>query len=353
MRKIALIGRAPQTRHYIPLIPDDVEIWIIAAVHNLEELPRQPDVCIEIHPEWMISNPRYYQHHDLEMWQWLQEPHNFPIYLNTLIPQVPAGVQYPFDDVLGLLPNVRRGDNINRFFTSSFDWLIALAILQDVSVIYFYGWDMGSETEYKYQRDGGHYWLGVAAGRGIRIELPEECNLARTYKLYGLENAQMITKDRIAELFNAQDKIVENMRREYTEFKDGTFERYLRHFGARSLYQEILENKLLDDIIYRQRLEEYRRGIQQKWWGYQSVHNTHLGIARTLQGIDDGMTVEELKRRLNDKFDIIAQEYYAHEGAFQAAEHMIQEIDGLAPPVLEMRELTIPIKSDGEDLEVK
>lgn len=57
-----------------------------------------------------------------------------------------------------------------EFFTSTATWAIALAILLKKPKIELLGIDM-QEDEYLYQHGGFAYWTGVAAGRGIELDI--------------------------------------------------------------------------------------------------------------------------------------------------------------------------------------
>lgn len=96
-------------------------------------------------------------------------------------------VRYPIEDVQALLPESRR----SSVLTSSFDYLMALAVLEGFSRIETYGFEMGSDTEYKYQREGAAYWIAQCDARGIEVVLPENTRLL-SKKLYGYEGGSMI-----------------------------------------------------------------------------------------------------------------------------------------------------------------
>jgi len=78
---------------------------------------------------------------------------------------------YPFDEALALTDNVLLKGKKLQYFTSSFAWAIALAILQERPKIYIYGVELTTTKEYKEQRDCFTFWTGFAAGSGIPIEI--------------------------------------------------------------------------------------------------------------------------------------------------------------------------------------
>lgn len=273
---IALVGRAPGTRHWIARLPEDVPIYSIAACWNI--IPREMTACVEIHYQWWFSHPRYAP----KMYEWMQQPHPFPIYTQEVYTDVPSSVAYPFADVLALA-NVKRcagadwQETINQYFTSSYDYLIGLAILHNPRRIISVGYDMASDTEYRYQREGGAFWLGVAAGRGIEVVIPEECPMLRGM-LYGYGGAQAIRRERIERLRIQAlawcDKAQENMRIAAEALPDDhatrTTEPEIRALyedmgrardelflmdGVRQAVDQLLERFTMSDIVTRQELE--------------------------------------------------------------------------------------------------
>jgi hypothetical protein len=60
---------------------------------------------------------------------------------------------------------------INKYFTSSPCYAIALALYLGYDVIDLYGVEMETNSEYIYQRDGVGLWVGIALGLGKQVNL--------------------------------------------------------------------------------------------------------------------------------------------------------------------------------------
>jgi hypothetical protein len=75
------------------------------------------------------------------------------------------------------------------FFTSSFAYMLAMAIRAGASEIALFGIDMASKNEYILQRPGGHYFMQKAAERGIVVSVPYESDLAQPPPLYGYDDS--------------------------------------------------------------------------------------------------------------------------------------------------------------------
>lgn len=103
---------------------------------------------------------------------------NIPIYTAQKVEDCPSNAVYPLDEVISdLFPNFKRGDDLNKYFTSGPCYALALAIHKGYKKILFYGIEMESNSEYIYQRDGIGLMFGIALGRGIEVVIPKESML--------------------------------------------------------------------------------------------------------------------------------------------------------------------------------
>ena len=90
-------------------------------------------------------------------------------------PLVPNAVQYPIQEVI---------QNMGNYFTNTISYELALAIVEGFKEIHIVGVDMAVDTEYFHQRPSCEYFLGVALGRGIKLWMPNNCDLLKTRFLY-------------------------------------------------------------------------------------------------------------------------------------------------------------------------
>jgi hypothetical protein len=185
VKSVALYGFASVSRDGVWHSSAD-EIWSIAWAYKYN-VPRL-DLLLEIHPIWYQATsqlPEYQKVRD--HWEWLKQNQTIPVYMTEARPEVPACVVYPLAEVQKLVAPAR----CHKVFTSSFDFLMGLAILKGFDRIEVYGFEMGSETEYRYQREGAAYWIAQADARGIEVILPEKTALLKN-KIYMLEGGAMI-----------------------------------------------------------------------------------------------------------------------------------------------------------------
>lgn len=184
----------------MPLVRESFadEIWSMNHAFKVlgDKLPRL-DLLLEIHPEDWFRRKELTSSE--EYWAWLQQPHSFPIYMIEKHPLIPASVKYPLDEVnralFGGKFHLRTGEMI-KFYSSSFSYLLALAIYQGFKRVELYGLEMATGTEYAYQYPGGAFMTGVAVGRGVEVVVPEQSMFCRA-RLYGYENVPYVDRDKV------------------------------------------------------------------------------------------------------------------------------------------------------------
>ena len=182
---VAIVGSAKTTREYAPWLDPNVKIWGINEAMAFTWM-RRADAMFQMHARWSFTRPN--NRNDPGHWQWLQQKHPFPIYMQQVWPDIPSSVEYPLRQVVE-----RFG---RRYFTSSVAYMIALALLHGFEKIEIYGVEMATDSEYTWQRDCVMYWIGRAEGMGIDVYLPPGCNLLKG-RLYGYEGGQVIERQYI------------------------------------------------------------------------------------------------------------------------------------------------------------
>lgn len=172
LRKIALIGTASTVR-FAPWDDMTWEIWAHASARvECHRVTRYFD----LHPKELWSKPKKW---DATYYTWLQRNH-VPIYMQDRYAEVPASIRYPRERVMA---------EFRRYFTSHAAWMTALALMEGVTHLGFFGIHYSNDSEYAAQRAGCEYWMGLAEGRGVQVVLPEGNPLLRTpSRLYGYES---------------------------------------------------------------------------------------------------------------------------------------------------------------------
>lgn len=180
-RKIAIVGSADSWK-LAPFDDPSWEIWSLA--WRFFDVPRM-DVCFEMHlpDQWAsYTNPEMYLN-------WMKEPKRIaadgekPVRV-VLQPEVarafPACEAFPARAASELMGRT--------YFTSSFSYMLAQAILEGADEIGVYGVDLVVGSEYEVQRPAAEFLLGIATARGIKITVSEGSALLKSGFLYGVED---------------------------------------------------------------------------------------------------------------------------------------------------------------------
>ena len=170
-RTVALIGMAATSCSLAPY-DDDVELWGLNESHAFP---------------WMKKATRWFQIHNSDSWKryvakrevrghflWLKRnPWNIPIYMQHQQDIIPNSVSYPLHDVVEkVFPLFKRGEDMVKYFTSSFAYMMGIAVLEGFERIEIYGFEMADDIEFVKQKACAEFWVGYAMGQGIEIYTP-------------------------------------------------------------------------------------------------------------------------------------------------------------------------------------
>ena len=212
MKRLCILGTA-QTLKEAP-INEDYEFWALNDMYKVVPVERISR-WFEIHKCDTVETKT--QH--IQVLSQL----SIPIYMQEQHPEIPTSVKYPLET---LIEHFGR-----RFFNSTIDYMIALAIYEGYQDISIYGVHMSYMEEYGEQRPSCLYWLGVAEGKGIKIHIPDDSDLLKSYWLYGYEDKKR--KD-LEVKGNARLKELE---RQAAEFQKN----YYLSLGAKDTWEFILK----------------------------------------------------------------------------------------------------------------
>ena len=207
-KTIALCGFSPTSRHLAPFDDERVTIWGVNEAHRHKTAyMKRWDGWLQLHERWDFTKGSSIA--TKEHWEWLQQEHDFPIYMQQHWDDIPSSVEYPLDEIRQAFPGavelLPTGEELARdYYTSTFAYMCALAMLeiekQDLpGRIEVYGFDMATWTEFQYQKGSTEFWIGYARGRGIEVTVPYKCRLLNG-KLYGYEVSRVIPKHMLEKL---------------------------------------------------------------------------------------------------------------------------------------------------------
>lgn len=195
---VILVGTNSITRHHIPWNREDVDYWLFNECASLKDdkpdyWAKRCDGVFQMHVPAIWRNRRNINH--LKHYDWLTQPHPFPVYMQDQYDDVPASVKYPINEIIGhLLPTLQNelGEQVENF-TSTAAYAIALAIHLGYKKIELYGIEATSDTEYFRQKPGLLFWVGIATGRGVRVQTHSQSLLVKELR-YGYTGEVMIQR---------------------------------------------------------------------------------------------------------------------------------------------------------------
>jgi len=160
--KIAIVGGHRETFFDAPYHDGITEIW---GFNSSARLMERIDRAFQIHDKWYIAET-----HNKAYRLWLRSC-GIPVYTKEKYDDIPSSVAYPYKEVYELTKHVRLRFKQLRYFTSSFPFALALAIIENRPKISLYGIELSAGTEYELQRECFTFWVGFAAGRGIELDI--------------------------------------------------------------------------------------------------------------------------------------------------------------------------------------
>lgn len=186
MKNLAIVGSHERTRSQAPFDDPDYDIWVFNEAPQAAWCKRW-DVCFQLHKPEVYESVNNFVRSD--HWTWLQECHGSrQIFMQDYDSRVPNSKRYPLGEIIDSLPGAHL-----RWFRSSAAYAIALALYQGWEHIALYGLDLASNTEYGYQLSNYQFWVGIAFGMGVQIEMISNERFF-TGALYGYEGETQIDR---------------------------------------------------------------------------------------------------------------------------------------------------------------
>ena len=272
--KIAIVGSHRETRDLAPFDDPDTEIWVFNEAYSQlirgddgepYHWVKRADVVFQMHDPAVYRSQ--FNRSDKWHWDWLQKEHgNLRIYMQNVDPDVPNSVRYPIEDIDHLLDNFRQGLELHpvTFLTSSIAQALALAITMKPEKIMLYGVEMHSETEYWYQRECVTFWVGLALGIGIPVDMLSGDDIYGR-PTYGYEGYIWAEPQSFKEKADLLEPDVKDLKQRIFDFekdmddhwKDEDIKDYIKRLGSIYTLFGNYEGQLFELNRYRFKSEEY------------------------------------------------------------------------------------------------
>jgi hypothetical protein len=180
--KIAIVGTAPSSRMQAPFDNSEWKIWacspgIAPDFSTFCDLPRF-DAWFELHCFDEPSLAEKFNADGIEAYRvWMRKIAADGVQVVTQEP-IDGGTSYPIENMI---------EKFGRYFTNTISYMIAYAIECGATDIMLAGVDMAAVDEYGAQRPSCEYFLGIAKGRGINVEIPLVSDLLKCRKMYAFD----------------------------------------------------------------------------------------------------------------------------------------------------------------------
>lgn len=209
---IAIVGSHPGTRGEFDFSRTDCDIWLFNEAAQADWAGRC-DAVFQMHAPVIFRNPG--NRNNAKHYDWLRSGETPVVYMQEQYEDVPRSAAYPRYEIRSLiLANFNAGQ---EYYTSSPAYAIALAIYLGYRRIEIYGVEMETDTEYRFQRDGIAFWVGVAVGQGIEVELHSRQFLVAP--LYGYEGDVKLEYEYFLECIQRKTAETKSAQAEYEEAK--------------------------------------------------------------------------------------------------------------------------------------
>jgi len=223
MSKIAIVGTTSSLQD-APYKDESWEIWGINGAYTV--MPRW-DKWFDMHSMEILK-----ANHQPAYFDFLKKAGN-NLTLNKTYEEYPEARVFPYQGLV---------EKHGRYFTNTIAWLIALAIEQEPEEIGIWGVNMAQDTEYAHQRPCCEYFLGMAKGLGITLNIPKASELLKASYLYGVEDTpDFIAKlpDKERELRNFYNEACNEL-----EIKTGNINYVNGYIQAQNEFMTFLDDKV-------------------------------------------------------------------------------------------------------------
>lgn len=164
MKTLAIVGKGPGWERAYRDHKNNREIWCVSTIFNeLQTIDVQPS--------------RIFQLHDRSVFEpWIEQEQKRVVLIKD-------DTNFPH---AGILPIEKLLSIFGGRFGSTMAWMFGLALIEGYEEITFRGIHVSHMSEYGGQRDSLMWFIGLAQGKGIKVNIDEDCGLFIANQAYGV-----------------------------------------------------------------------------------------------------------------------------------------------------------------------
>ena len=181
-KSVALVGMSPTNCSLAPYKDKTIEIWGLNEAHSFQwfqswdrmfQMHKSKDFKRDLDTHRAHERGNVKGHYD-----WLRQEHGNPVYMQHVYAEIPDSVEYPLAEVCErFFKRVLKGEEKIKYLTSTFAYMLALALFEGFERLEIFGFEMAGGDEYAPQKACAEFWLGMAMGMGVEIYLPPKSQL--------------------------------------------------------------------------------------------------------------------------------------------------------------------------------
>ena len=185
-KRVTIMGFAPswsETKFEDPTM----EVWTLNEAYNLL---KQVNIPVTRISRWFeIHDPNSPSKNTPEHINFLKNC-PVPLIMQKENAEFPNSIAYPREEIKAYFNHNFIVDEVGSPYTewsNSISWMVALAIFEGYEEIWITGVDMAQQQEYAWQRSSCSFFIGFAAGKGIKVLIPRTSELCKFPQDYGFE----------------------------------------------------------------------------------------------------------------------------------------------------------------------
>jgi hypothetical protein len=180
---VSIIGMESTSLAGADLDAKDGELWGLNAAFEMKDLEYAKWT------RWFEMHAHdYLRRFSAERWDYCKSL-KIPCYMLQHTGEVPYSRTYPRSEVNAYLSSLFGSEP--DYFTSSFSYMIALALYEGFEEIRLYGVDLAAPFELALERAGAEYLIGLARGSGVKVTLSSASPMLYTIWPYGYEEPRI------------------------------------------------------------------------------------------------------------------------------------------------------------------
>lgn len=181
MKTITILGSGPEWQKY----PQDVETWAVAKMLMLKDPPKRVD---RLYSMDAIDDMKIIKRGIFTREAFIEKinERNVPFISSVQQFEVPLSYEYPLKSVM---------DSYKvPYFSNTICYMIAHALYEGVNTLNLYGVAQMGTHEYVAERGGVEFWLGMALGAGVQVNIETPSLLLRNNSEYPYGYMRTITQ---------------------------------------------------------------------------------------------------------------------------------------------------------------